>query len=183
MVTCNRCELEREQFNFSKTKNTKSGFHTICNFCRKEQKSIHYRLNHSSIREKQKIERESWSTEKKEELKLKNKMWHRDTIAKRLFIRAKDRARKTGLECNITEEDIIIPEVCPLLGVPFVWGTRHDKWYTYSLDRIDNSLGYIKGNIQVITYLANTMKSKATKEELLTFSKNILNFYKEDDIV
>lgn len=183
MNICTRCKLEKEQSEFNVNKVTKTGFHTVCKHCRKEQNSALYSRNISVIREKQAIKRNSRTLDEKITMNLKNKMWHRDNVAKRLFIRAKDRARKTGLECNITEDDIIIPELCPLLNVPFIWGTRNSKWYTYSLDRIDNSKGYVKGNVQVITYLANTMKSKATKEELLTFSKNIIEFYKEDDIV
>jgi hypothetical protein len=46
--------------------------------------------------------------------------------------------------------------------------------YSPSLDRIDNNKGYIKGNVEVISWKANIMKSNASPEELVEFAKAIL---------
>ena len=95
----------------------------------------------------------------------------------RNFTHAMWKAAKTrGIEFNIEESDIIIPEVCPLLEVPFEFGTKASYDYSPSLDRIDNSKGYIKGNIWVISKKSNTMKSSATLQELQTFCTNILRY-------
>lgn len=99
---------------------------------------------------------------------------------------AKKRAKERGLDFNIEESDIVIPKICPILEVPLEFGTKDNYNYSPSLDRIDNTKGYIKGNIQVISKKANTMKNSATLQELQTFCKNILryspNYTKEEGI-
>lgn len=89
---------------------------------------------------------------------------------------AKRRARIKGLEFNIEVADIVIPEICPILEVPLVLGTKDNYEYTPSLDRIDNSKGYIKGNIMVISKKANSMKNSASLQELKNFCKNVLRY-------
>lgn len=90
--------------------------------------------------------------------------------------RAEIRAKKHNLEFNITAGDVVIPKVCPILEVPLVIGTKGNYEYSPSIDRIDNTKGYIKGNIQIISKKANSMKNSATKEELKMFCKNILRY-------
>ena len=98
---------------------------------------------------------------------------------------SKHRAAAKNIPFNITVEDIIIPEYCPILNIKLDRSTGRSKndSCTPSLDKIIPEKGYVKGNVQVISMLANTMKNHATKEQLLTFSKNIesyLNLYKEE---
>lgn len=93
-----------------------------------------------------------------------------------MFTAAKYRAEQKGIEFDIDIDDIIIPDKCPILECDFVYGTSNNYSYSPSLDRIDNSKGYIKGNIQVISSKANTMKNSATQEELVKFCKNILRY-------
>ena len=81
--------------------------------------------------------------------------------AKYMLNRVKRKAEKLGYEFNLELEDIIIPDKCPILEVPLVMGTKDDYEYSPSLDRIDNSKGYIKGNIQVISKKANSMETSA----------------------
>lgn len=82
-------------------------------------------------------------------------------------------AKARGLEFSISREDIIIPESCPYLGVRLTnIGGR--KPTNISIDRIDNTKGYVPGNIQVISYLANMMKHNATLDELILFAKGVL---------
>jgi len=98
------------------------------------------------------------------------------TLEKNIYYRAKESAKKRKIEFNIEPSDILIPSHCPLLDIELSYDKLDSKLDNYySIDRIDSSKGYVKGNIQVISLLANTMKNKATKEQLKTFAKNILD--------
>ena len=77
---------------------------------------------------------------------------------------AKSRATEKGREFNIKLSDIVIPDLCPVLGVPM------DR---PSLDRIDSSKGYAKGNVRVISHRANMLKNNATIEELELVLKDL----------
>jgi len=89
--------------------------------------------------------------------------------------RAKIRARDKNIPFDITENDIIIPNTCPIFGMTLKAGKgKGAKGDSPSLDRIVPSLGYVKGNIQVISSKANRIKSDATMEELAM----LLEYYK-----
>lgn len=99
-----------------------------------------------------------------------------------LLSNARQRSRISNIECTLTKEDIIIPTHCPILKVPLVRGIKGNYKYSPTIDRLDNTKGYIKGNIKVISMQANKMKNNATFKELKAFSENILNYF-NDDIV
>lgn len=87
---------------------------------------------------------------------------------------ARDRALRDGLDFNIEISDIFIPEFCPILSIKLA---RFDRKTAPSLDRIDNSKGYVKGNVRVISNRANIMKGDMLiddMERLLAYAKGEL---------
>lgn len=79
---------------------------------------------------------------------------------------AKRRAVWKGLPFDILFNDILVPEVCPVLGIPIrVQGGKVSD-NSPSIDRINGDLGYVRGNVRVISFRANSLKSNATPEEL-----------------
>lgn len=110
-----------------------------------------------------------------------SKYKHLLDLKQQLYRSAKKRALKKGLEFNIELKDIHIPKRCPILKVPLICSTR----YSPSIDRVYPDKGYIKGNICVISTLANSMKANATPKELLIFAKNIkkyMDLYQEVEV-
>lgn len=96
-----------------------------------------------------------------------------------LLKQAKYRAKKNNLDFEIELEDIVIPKICPILNIPLFSSKGHSGPNSPSIDRIDSSKGYIKGNVQVISHKANTIKSNATLQELLDFAIWVMSKVKE----
>lgn len=90
----------------------------------------------------------------------------------KMLQRAKNRAKLKGLEFDLTVKDIKIPKHCPVLGIELICksGTPGGQKNSPALDRINSIRGYTKDNIQIISHLANMMKSYATNEELIKFA-------------
>lgn len=91
-----------------------------------------------------------------------------------MFYDACKRSRKRGVPINITPDDIIIPEVCPVLGIPLVAGKGLKSPNTPSLDCIDPAKGYVKGNVLVVSWRYNKFKGDLTPEELRKVANWIL---------
>jgi len=93
---------------------------------------------------------------------------------------AKNRAKEKNLLIDIDLEYLIeiAPKTCPVFGTEFEWGKpgKHNSSssHTPALDRIVPELGYVKGNVQFLSCLANLMKSNATPAELLKFAEWII---------
>lgn len=101
--------------------------------------------------------------ELQQELALKKEMLHS----------AKSRARKAGVPFSLTLADIKIPTLCPLLGVELKRGSKENKRCSPSLDRIQPELGYVPGNVWVISHRANTIKNNSSLKEFLDMASNL----------
>lgn len=90
----------------------------------------------------------------------------------KLLNAARARAKSKGIEFSLTIDDIVIPETCPVLDIPlFPTVGQGMKPPTElpnspSIDRIDNSKGYVRDNICIISMRANHVKKDSTAEEL-----------------
>lgn len=136
----------------------------------KDYKREYYILNRDRILERERLRRLNSS----ERINLLRRNVHRRNPQKELYRAAKARSKRKEIEFSIELDDIIIPEFCPILLIPLKVGDGKIQDSSPSLDRIDNSLGYIKGNIQVISNLANRMKNSASDELLINFAKWII---------
>mgnify|MGYP003427267864 CR=1 FL=1 len=85
------------------------------------------------------------------------------------------RARKKKIEHNIDVNDIVITEFCPLLHIKLEKGDGKSNSNSPSLDRIDSTKGYVKGNVWVISKRANTAKSDLSLTELELLVTNLKN--------
>lgn len=84
-----------------------------------------------------------------------------DSKEYKMLYHAKERSLKSGVPFNLCGADIFIPEKCPILGITLKVnkGSKGFADDSPSLDRRVPELGYVKGNVYVISMKANRIKS------------------------
>jgi len=85
---------------------------------------------------------------------------------RRMLTSARSRAKIGDLPFNLTVEDIHIPDVCPVLGIEIKFSFGQPTCNSPSLDKIVPAMGYTRGNCEVISHRANTLKNNATVPEM-----------------
>lgn len=134
----------------------------------KEHQRQYYQRNKEKIKEDQRRRKK----QNKEVLKEYYLQYRDQNKEKRLLQRARQRAKNKNIPFNIGVEDVFIPEVCPILGVKLeVASGGAPAAGSPSLDRIVPEKGYTKGNVQVISYRANLIKTNATADEIMAVAK------------
>lgn len=89
-------------------------------------------------------------------------------------ISARARARKKGLKFEITPEYLmsILPRQCPVFKTKFSFvGNRWVRPMSPTIDRLDNSKGYVRGNAVVISMKANIIKNAFSTAEVAAVAR------------
>ncbi len=177
MKICTKCKVLKSTEDFHKCVCTPDGLRYECKMCRGIYARAHYKSNpeHSKMlkRKASKKDREKYP----DRISKAAKKYVINHPERCLIRAAKKRAELRGTEFSLVETDITIPEFCPILGIPLKKGEGKLWANSPTLDEIIPTMGYKKGNVQVISSKANTMKHNATPEELLRFSKWVQEFY------
>jgi hypothetical protein len=124
---------------------------------------------------------EKWVSIRKYETRLKQKRLHKKQFLLNASLRdklkvsihnAKGRARKKKLEFSVTTEYLLSlypdDELCPVFKIKMVQGGNRQN--SPSIDRIDNSKGYIEGNVVWMSYRANFVKSNSEQKEIIALA-------------
>jgi hypothetical protein len=167
---CNICKVKLNKSNT--TWYRQKNYIYKCNDCVKIEKAIE--ANERSKISPNKLKRNSKKYRDKQK-KEKPKLYS----AQQMYSSASKRAKALKLPFNIDSNYIesICPKNCPVLGMAIKYGGGDKEKNSASLDKIIPNKGYVKGNVQVISQLANTMKNEASPTELLKFAKWINNTY------
>jgi hypothetical protein len=156
---CTQCKVFKDSAFFSARNGTKNPLVSRCHQCR----AANYKENPERNRERARAH--YWAN--REAIKSKSRAIRERSLARTLWQSAKRRAKEKGLMFDIDVSDVIVPAVCPVLGIPLAISVGKVAQNSPTLDRIIPSLGYVKGNVMVISHRANTIKQDATPEELL----------------
>ena len=109
-------------------------------------------------------------------LKPKREVFNPKTVEERWIVRSKNRPRTAVArrELSIEYYKSLLVTHCPLLGIeltyaPFTGSTPQNY---ASLDKIDPTKGYVPGNVQILSFRANSLKADSSIEELELLVKN-----------
>ena len=109
-----------------------------------------------------------WREANPEKHRERVKAWKRENPVKAMIQAARGRARKTGIPFDLTQEDVPQNEFCPVLGIRLRYGMGGGKKMlpeSATLDRVIPDLGYVKGNVAIISNLANCTKQGRSVED------------------
>lgn len=130
---CLTCGVEKALTEFHKKKSNKTtGVDARCKLC------------------KNAACRRDYNEYKRARNKDYNKRRHADNPTHKMFARARNRAKTLRIPFNLTIEDIVIPEICPVLGIPIKVGEKIFNDYSPSLDRLIPENGYTRTNVVVM---------------------------------
>lgn len=162
-LKCTKCNEDKDVSEFGKSKRVRCGYNNTCKVCFQKWENEYLR----SLGEN--LER---------------------CIVRQL--RATKRRTKTGSKFenyNIDREHILElyskqKGLCALSGIKmtlFCGGRGHCN-NNMSIDRIDNTSGYIKGNVHLTCAIVNLMRNKLSINELITYCKQIIKHNEEQEI-
>jgi hypothetical protein len=145
MKLCPKCKKPGE---FNRDRSREDGLSFYCKSCIRKQKACYYKSDKVSIL-------------------AKNREWRESNVPFMLWSSAKRRANKRGTPFTITVEDVRAAwpsdGLCPVLGTAFKMGRGGGpEPLSPSLDAFVPILGYVPGNIRVISFRANHLKSDVT---------------------
>jgi hypothetical protein len=165
---CPKCKQMLPVEMFAKNRSKKDGLQYWCRSCKSKQSSNYY-VNGG-----------------KEKVRSYNKLNPVKVITAQLVRDARERARDKCLPFDIdlyyirsmVGNNAELSSHCPVFGIPLEWSCQRNQGrgphpYAPSIDRIDPERGYVKGNVWIISYRANTIKSNATHEELKLVTKAV----------
>lgn len=154
---CTKCGETKELEAYNKDKTKSDNLYPSCRDCVNQQKKGYRAPNHlvNNRRYERTTRRDQYRADPK----------------KYLWAVAKSRAKKFGVEFTIKPSDIVLYTTCPVTGEELDCITNNIRT-GMSLDRIDNSRGYIPGNVAIISRRANLRKSDLTIGEV----KNLLKY-------
>ena len=163
---CSRCRIIKPLVEFVVNRDKKDGHTSGCKACA-TIKRARVKLEEPDKHQKMIELRHRWGKDNPERCDFLRTRWQSQNPIKYIYNATKSRTKRSGIPFDLKLEDIVVPEFCPVLGIPLEWqigkGGRTDN--SPSLDRMEPELGYTKGNVQVISMRANRIKNDGTIEE------------------
>lgn len=154
---------------FSQNRSKEDGLQDACRVCQRDyrQKNLEHR------RQK---DREYYQRNRSKIIERTVK-YQQDNRVVHLLAQIKYRSKSKGIPFDLTKEDIVIPEYCPILGIKLNFASGKVRPDSPSIDQIVPGGGYTKDNIWVISQRANVIKNDATPSELIQIAEVLMKMF------
>lgn len=161
--TCRKCGEIKGLFNFDKDKTKKLGVGSICKPCASINSRAYYIKNATHIKSRVSEYSNTYTP-----------LHRRDVISRLKNLCTKARGRSK--EFSLVDQDLLDlwekqQGLCAYTKLPLF--AAANQLNTVSLDRIDSSIGYVVGNIQLVCAAINKMKQEYPEEVFLLFCHSV----------
>ena len=139
-----------------------------------EETKKYQREWYEARKEKLKRKARKYSREHAQEIKERKLQERVSNPAKYMLKVKRNECKKLGVEFSLELSDLLpLPKMCPVLGIllDYVVTTGRPEDNSPSMDRVNNALGYIHGNVKIISNRANRLKNNGTREEHLKIAE------------
>lgn len=162
MKICSQCGIGKDIDQFFRNAKAPDGRRSNCKMCQ----NVRSRIWAAKNSERVKTTRLTYRA--RDDVKLLRCQYEKNRRRKNpvhnLFKRVERRCREIGIPFYLREEDVVIPWLCPVLGIELSQDGTKDQLPT--IDRIDPNGVYSKENIIVMSMRANRIKNDASLDEL-----------------
>lgn len=119
-----------------------------------------------------------WAKANPEKKQALSRAWGQANPARMLLGQARQRAKRLGVPCTLTELDVealLDGLTCSATGLPLTFehpggGSLKNPWAP-SLDRVERHLGYVAGNIRMVCWLYNHMRGDYSDADVQLVAK------------
>ena len=169
-ATCVHRGTPQPVANFGKRGDVIDGLQSACKDCLSAKRHEWYLRNKDHEAKRVKVwyeknkdrevqKRKDYYGANRDILRSKETKRRRDNWASMRVWQCKQRAKAKGIPFNLEECDLLpLPEYCSVFGVKLDYQVGPDRRLYASIDRIKPELGYVKGNVRIISFAANTAK-------------------------
>lgn len=175
---CTKCGEERPIQDFYKQGD---GTRPDCKFCSRHR--VREYTQNEEYKQKARDRMKKWYANNKDRAKENSNKWRNETYRgyfNKKLTTTRTNAKKKGIECSVGAEYLESlyksqGGVCALTGRKLVIGPSHMEKDALSLDRVDPAMGYVEGNIRLVTFQANSARGVWGDDALVEFCKDVLS--------
>lgn len=165
---CGHCKISKPANAYTKDKNRPDKLHSYCRECNSTV-CTQWRRANPEYQAKWEAENPDWDAQ-----------WREANPEKVLIHRCKERSRDKGVPCELTVEDIHIPDNCPICQRPLTRNIGKVGSSSPTTDRWNPVLGYVRGNIWIICHRCNSRKQDMSGEDHIAFGIKLIDSFKEE---